>query len=62
MAAGDPQLWRQILVTNRAQVLKSLSKFEKVLCQFRVALERGDEASLVQLLDAGKKTRESVGS
>lgn len=62
VAAGDPQLWRQILVTNRDQVLKSLGKFEKVLSQFRAALKRGDDASLVQLLDAGKKTRDSVGS
>ncbi len=62
IAAGDPQLWWQILSTNRDQVLKSLDKFEKVLSQFRGALERGDEAHLMQLLDAGKTTRDSVGS
>ncbi len=62
IAAGDPQLWWQILSMNRDQVLKSLDKFGKVLSQFRSALERGDEACLVQLLDAGKKTRDSVGN
>ncbi len=62
IAAGDPQLWWQILSMNRDQVLKSLDKFGKVLSQFRDALERGDEARLVQLLDAGKKTRDTVGS
>ena len=62
IAASDPQLWRQILLANRDQVLKSLDKFEKVLSQFRVALGSGDEESLVQLLDAGKNTRDSVGS
>lgn len=62
IAAGDVQLWRQILMSNREQVLKSLDKFEKVLSQFRAALESGDAESVVQLLDAGKKTRDSVGS
>ena len=38
IAAGDPQLWLQILLTNRQEVLKSLGKFEKVLAAFRVAL------------------------
>ncbi len=62
IAASDPQLWWQILSTNREQVLKSLDKFGKVLSQFRNALEQGDRARLEQLLDAGKKTRDSVGS
>ncbi len=62
IAAGDPRLWQQILVSNRDQVLQSLDKFGKVLSQFRVALESGDEERIMQLLDAGKKTRDSVGS
>jgi len=62
IAAGDPQLWLQILLTNRDEVLKSLDKFDKVLSHFRSALERREEAMLVQLLDAGKKTRDSMGS
>jgi prephenate dehydrogenase len=62
IAAGDPQLWLQILLTNRQEVLKSLGKFEKVLAMFRTALARGDATRLMQLLDAGKQTRDSVGS
>jgi prephenate dehydrogenase len=62
IAAGDPALWLQILLTNRAQVLKSLGRFDHVLAAFRRALERQDAARLSQLLDAGKKTRDSVGS
>lgn len=62
IAAGDPQLWLQILLANRREVVKSLRTFEQVLTTFRAALQRGDAASLVQLLDAGKQTRDSVGS
>jgi prephenate dehydrogenase len=62
IAAGDPELWRQILFSNRDQVLKSLGKFEKVLAKFRTAMERDDQARIVQLLDSGKQTRDSMGN
>jgi prephenate dehydrogenase len=62
VAAGDPRLWVPILGTNRDQVLKSLAQFEKVLARFRDALQRGDETRLAQLLDVGKRIRDSVAS
>jgi prephenate dehydrogenase len=62
IAAGDPELWRQILSDNRADVLKSLGKFEKVLTSFRRALERDDQRKLIQLLEAGKQRREALGN
>ncbi|MBP85340.1 MAG: prephenate dehydrogenase [Planctomycetaceae bacterium] len=62
IAAGDPELWRQILSDNRADVLKSLGKFEKVLASFRRALERDDQRKLIQLLEAGKQRREALGN
>src|SRR5262249_49195574 len=42
IAAGDPELWTQILLENRSHVLKSLSGFEKTVAAYRVALEKGD--------------------
>jgi prephenate dehydrogenase len=62
VAAGDPQLWRQILLANRQQVVKSLKTIERTLAAFRIALAREDAAGLVELLDRGKKTRDSLGS
>lgn len=62
IAAGDPELWRQILSDNRADILKSLGKFEKVLASFRRALERDDQRKLLQLLEAGKQRREALGN
>jgi prephenate dehydrogenase len=55
-------MWRQILLTNRRQVLKSINKFEKVLAAFREALETGDEQQLVRLLQEGKRQRDAVGN
>jgi prephenate dehydrogenase len=62
VAAGDAQLWQQILLTNREPVLQSLQRFERVLAEFRAALERQDEKRIVELLEAGKQIRDTVGS
>ena len=62
VAAGDVELWRQILADNRDHVLKSLSKFETVLTSFREALETEDDTRLVRLLKEGKRQRDAVGN
>ena len=62
VAAGDPELWTQILLENREHVLKSLAGFEKTVAAFRTALERGDKRKLNQLLTEGKQVRDAVGN
>jgi prephenate dehydrogenase len=61
IAAGDPNLWTQILLENRANVLKSLTEFEKKVEAFRSAIERGDSAQLHALLTEGKQVRDALG-
>jgi prephenate dehydrogenase len=62
IAAGDPELWIQILLTNRGYVLKSLERFEKTVSKFKAALENEDSAALKQLLAEAKRIRDAVGS
>jgi prephenate dehydrogenase len=62
IAAGDVELWRQILSVNRSHVLRSLEEFEKTLAWFREALARGDDAELVCLLEQGKSRRDALGN
>ena len=62
VASGDVELWRQILTENRRHVLQSLDNFEKVLSEFRQALEGNDPAELVRLLETGKRNRDTLGS
>jgi prephenate dehydrogenase len=62
VAAGDPVLWQQILLSNRDHVLKSLDKFAKVLTEFQAAIEQLDTDQVLHLLELGKKTRDSLGS
>jgi prephenate dehydrogenase len=62
IAAGDPELWRQILLDNRDHSLRALAKFAKVLSELRQALKAGDGEALLAILEAGKQTRDAVGN
>ena len=57
IAAGDPELWRQIFASNRASVLKSLRNFEDVLADIRAALQAGDDQRVLEILRAGQDRR-----
>jgi prephenate dehydrogenase len=62
IAAGDAELWTQILLENQTHVLKSLARFEKKVEAFRAALERGDRRKILQLLTEGKSVRDALGN
>jgi len=62
VAAGDAELWRQILADNRDHILQSLDNFAKVLTEFRDALAAENQTELTRLLEVGKRNRDSLGS
>ena len=62
IAAGDAELWTQILSTNRRNVLKSLARFEKTVSRFKAALKDDNPAALKRLLAEAKRIRDAVGS
>jgi prephenate dehydrogenase len=61
IAAGDPELWRQILLANRGPTLNALADFETVLKAWRSALETANGPQLLALLQEGKLRRDAVG-
>jgi prephenate dehydrogenase len=62
IAAGDPDLWCDILLDNRTHLLKSLDNFEKKLAAIRHAVDVEDSRQLKRLLEEGKQRRDSLGS
>ncbi|MEZ6115238.1 MAG: prephenate dehydrogenase dimerization domain-containing protein [Pirellulaceae bacterium] len=62
VAAGDPELWTQILQQNQTEVRQSLSHFQSVLEQFSQALEQDQWETLAQILALGKTQRDALGS
>lgn len=62
IAAGDPSLWRQILLANRTNVLAALDEYITRLAEWRAALEAQDAVKLQKLLTEAKRIRDAVGS
>ncbi len=62
VAAGDAGLWRQILLDNGDNVLKSLTHFEKKLAAFRGAIEQRNGSRLEKLLRDAIEIRSAVTS
>ena len=62
IAAGDPELWADILLDNAAPVAKALSRIAGVTEKILDALESSDRRRLVSLLTRAKEDRDAVGS
>jgi prephenate dehydrogenase len=62
IAAGDEELWRQILLANRGPTLNALAEFETVIDRLKRALETSDGRLLADILAEGKRRRDALGS
>ncbi len=62
IAAGSPELWRDIFLQNRQFIAQSLNVLVTKLGEFAEALKRGDGRILEELLDLAKKNRDALGS
>jgi prephenate dehydrogenase len=60
IASGDPGMWRDIFVTNRDQVLKSIEQFEGVLADAKRALAAEDAEAIRALLQRAKTRRDAL--
>ncbi len=59
VAAGDAELWRQIVLQNRQPILRTLDEFTAMLAQFRAALDAEDGQQIAHLLELGKRRRDA---
>jgi len=60
VAAGDVDLWCQILRENRLPVLRAVENFAKVLSQWQNALVNDQPEQILKLLATGKSIRDQA--
>jgi len=59
LAGGDPEVWRDIFLTNRKAMLAAVDGLGKSLARLRDLLAAGDGAGIEKLLTAAKKRRDN---
>jgi prephenate dehydrogenase len=60
IAAGSPELWRDIFLHNRTNLQEALRLFQAKLAQFAQALAKNDAQTIQALLEEGKRHRDAL--
>lgn len=56
----NPQMWAELFLSNRSNVLEELDCYMTNLQSYRDAIASGDEEQLIKLLDEGRRCKEDV--
>ncbi|MCE2725869.1 MAG: prephenate dehydrogenase/arogenate dehydrogenase family protein [Planctomycetaceae bacterium] len=62
IAAGDPELWADIILDNAGPVADALRRVAGAAEKMLAAIEAGDRRRLATLLNRAKEVRDAVGS
>lgn len=60
IAASDPELWQDICVTNKKEILESLVKFERSLFRLKAFVRKASEKNLHSEFAKSKRIRERL--
>ncbi len=60
IAAGDPEIWRDISFSNKEAILNSIVSFEKKLAVIKKAIKNNQKQALAQQLLKVKRKRDSL--
>jgi len=61
IAAGDVEMWHDIIKTNRMNILFSIERFMNALAIMRTAIKKDDALLIKKILDRGRKGRKKIG-
>lgn len=56
----NPQMWAELFLSNRENILNELDFYINSLCEYKQAIESNDEERLIAILDEGRKRKEEV--
>ncbi|MBU4311903.1 MAG: prephenate dehydrogenase [Candidatus Omnitrophica bacterium] len=60
IASGSPELWKDIFLTNRQNVLSDIKIFKRELSKIEKALKKASSEELLRLLKKAKSVRDSI--
>jgi prephenate dehydrogenase len=60
IAASSPEMWRDIFVANRENVVKLIEVYERYLAQLKQLIAAGDGAGIEKELARAKQVREGL--
>ena len=60
IASGEPELWKDIFLTNRENLINDIRVFKRNLSGVELALKNNDEAGLLKILSRAKLTRDTL--
>jgi len=60
VAAGRPEMWRDIVLTNAAAIHQGIGELQEYLKEFAEAVDAKDAAALERLFEAGRVARTKV--
>ena len=58
IASGSPEMWRDIVLANRKNLLQALGSFVAGLAEFQRVVKRGDEAAIARFFQQAKQRRD----
>ena len=61
IAASDSELWADILLSNKKNILKTIGSFQKNLSKIKSAIKKRDGEILRRILKEAKNKRDSLG-
>ena len=60
ISSGSPELWKDIFLTNRKNIIRDISELERELSKIKSALKKNSGRGLMKLLEKAKAVRDSV--
>ncbi len=62
IASSNPEMWENIVLSNKAQIIQLLSLFKKALDDFAGILENRDYKAIYQFFDKARRYRDSISN
>jgi len=60
IALSDPEIWSDIFLSNKKEVLHAVNDFEKKIKQIKKAISRNQRKQLIQILNMAKNKRNTI--